>query len=427
MPEVRPFRAIRYGDAATDPLEQVLAPPYDIISPSQHRELLGSHPHNIVRLTLGDDGDPSEWHGAAARRMGDWLARGILVRDEAPGFYAYSQTFSHGDTSVTRMAIMAMVRLSEFGKGDVRPHERTLSGPKQDRLKLMHATWANTSPIFALGPTSPSLRALRESFQSKPPLARATDDAGVVHELRVTTDPQDHDLVQRELADQPIYIADGHHRYETALTFRYEVASSTEYQGKGSPPDYVLMAIVAMDDPGLIILPAHRLVRYPEGTDGATLHERLQHELDVEPAPPPEGDLVSAVTAMTLRPPEMHRFGVYTAGGRWSSVQTPRASASASPLNRLDVIALQRAILKPHLQIDAAEIDRAERIAYTHDPVEAVARVDAGDFDSVFFIRPPDVSEVQAVADAGEYMPQKGTYFYPKLITGMVLADLRSW
>jgi uncharacterized protein (DUF1015 family) len=408
----------------------VLAPPYDVISPADHKDLLARDPHNVVRLTLADArrpcaeaGDPPEWHAAAAARFAAWQDSGVLVRDELPAFYAYSQTFTRGFRTFTRTALLGMVRLSEFSRGEVRPHERTHSGPKLDRLKLMRATRANLSPIFALCPPAPEVRQVLERLRREPPLAAATDRVGVVHELRRTTDPREHAAIQAELAARSLYIADGHHRYETALGFRDEVRAG----GTDAPTDYVLMALVAMDDPGLVILAAHRLVRMPAGASKAQLVERLEQRFPVRKIPAPGGDLLTAVDALVRREPAHHQFGVYLGPEGWRAVQVPRAEPSPSALVGLDVVALHRDILEPHVALDAAALDRAERIAYTQDPAAAVRRVDSGEFDAAFFLRSVDLSEVCAVADAGECMPQKGTYFHPKLISGLVIADLREW
>ncbi|NCO89838.1 MAG: hypothetical protein AUJ96_12955 [Armatimonadetes bacterium CG2_30_66_41] len=423
MPATRPFRAIRYAPAAVGDLSAVLAPPYDVISPADHKDLLARDSHNAVRLSLADDGDPPEWHAAAAARFAAWQDAGVLVRDELPAFYAYSQTFTRGFRTFTRTALLGMVRLSEFGRGEVRPHERTHSGPKLDRLKLLRATRANMSPIFALCPPAPDVQQILARLQSEPPLATGTDHAGVVHELRQTTNPREHAAIQAELDARSLYIADGHHRYETALSFRDESRAG----GADAPTDYVLMALVAMDDLGLVILAAHRLVQLPAGLSTAQLLERLEQRFPVRKIPAPGGDLLTAVDALVRREPAHHQFGVYLGSEGWRTVRVPRAEHSPSALAGLDVVALHRDLLEPHVALDAAALDLAERIAYTQDPADAVRRVDSGEFGAAFFLRPVDVAEVRAVADAGECMPQKGTYFFPKLISGLVVADLRAW
>lgn len=425
MPEVRPFRAVRYNPRTVPDLAAVLAPPYDIVSENEHQQLLDRDPHNVVRLTLGDRSDPTAWHAQAAARLDDWLRRRVLVHDGRPGFYVYTQTFDlPGQGRRTRTAVLGMVRLYDFDAGEVYPHEHTLSGPKEDRLKLMRATHFNLSPIFSVyTPDETSAQVLRAAAHDSP-VAEATDSAAVVHRLWHLTDEDSCGALAESFSRRPVYIADGHHRYETALAFqREQLDTGTE---PDSPVNYVLMALVATDDPGLTILPAHRVVQLPPGAEVDELLNVLTQEAHLEPVPAPAGCLPSAVTELTACTGGYAQFGVYVGGGRWYRLRLERPEAG-SPVERLPVTLLQDRVLQPHVALGTAELDAAERIRYTHDPAQAVEWVDTGAGDVAFCLPPPAIEEVQAVANAGRCMPQKGTYFYPKLITGLVLADLREW
>ena len=389
MAVVRPLQGLRYDPARAGDLGLVLAPPYDVITPREQAELHARSPYNVIRLILPEEADRG---AAAARTLREWVARGLLVRDPTPAVYLYSQRFSLPDgTSRRRDGLLCRLRLEKFGAGIVRPHERTLPGPKADRLAILRATGANLSPIFGLyaRPGEP-VRALVGA------LGEPVVDVNDWHQLWRLTDPAVIARIEAALAPETIIIADGHHRYETALQYRDE-------QRGNEAAAYVLAYLANMEEEGVVILPTHRLVRGPLP---ARLEERLRETFEVEPLPATrrragEIDCVLPDRRLRLRP---------------RPAALARLAALPAVLRTLDVELLHRAILAPILGVDAAVLE------FTHDDHEAADAVAAGHAAAAFLLNPPSIAAVRAVCLAGELMPEKSTYFYPKLATGLVLS-----
>ncbi len=286
MPDVRPFRGIRYDITQVGAISEVVTPPYDVIEPSLQDRLYASSPYNLIRLELnrGEPGDDAEHnrYSRAAHFLKDWLRQGILREDAHPALYVYSQLFEVEGRSYTRRGFLARVRLEPFGEGRIYPHERTLSGPKADRLALFNTTRFNLSPIFGLypDPSAEVLCAVESGMRDRTPL-EATDHLGVQNRLWPVFDPQAHTAVQGLMASRTIFIADGHHRYETGLKFRDDLAAAGALNGHDDPANFCMMMLVGMSDPGLLILPTHRLVTgFPELTI-EVLAERLAPEFEV--------------------------------------------------------------------------------------------------------------------------------------------------
>jgi uncharacterized protein (DUF1015 family) len=389
MAVIEPFRAVRYDAARVGALRDVIGPPYDVISPAEQAALYERSPYNVVRLILARETPRAE---AAARALGDWVAKGVLARDPDAGLYLYRQTFELPDGGErTREGILGRLRLETFASGGVRPHERTFPGPKADRLALLRATGAYLSPIFGLY-AGASLRAVLAAAASAAPLEDVVDPGGERHRVWRIADPATIARIQTALAPESILIADGHHRYETALAHRHE----------GGPP-HVLAYLADMRDPGLVILPTHRLVRTLP-MDAATLETRLREAFEVAPIPagaprqPGEIDCILADRRLRLRP---------------RAVARARIEALPVPIRALDVTLFQRAILEPILGLDTQEL------AFTHDDAEATAAVPA-EAAAAFLVNPPTIDAVRAVCLAGEVMPEKSTYFFPKLADGIV-------
>jgi uncharacterized protein (DUF1015 family) len=392
MAVISPFPAVRYDAARVGGLAHVIAPPYDVISPAEQAALYDRSPFNVVRLILARETPRAD---AAARALGEWVGARVLVRDPEPALYVYRQTFHvAGLGERTREGILCRLRLEDFASGVVRPHERTFPGPKADRLALLRATGAYLSPIFGLyAGAGPSLRDVVGGATAAAPLEHVTDAGGETHRVWRIADAAAIERVRGALAFESILIADGHHRYETALGFRDE----------GGPP-YVLAYLADMHDPGLVILPTHRLVPAPLPVDAATLEARLREAFTVSPMPAGtpraagEIDCVLADRRLRLR-------------------AMPRALAALDglpePLRALDVTLFQRAILEPILGVDT------HRLAFTHDDAEAIAAVPR-EAAAAFLVNPPSIDAVRAVCLAGEVMPEKSTYFYPKLADGLV-------
>ncbi len=286
MAEIHPFRGVRYDVAKVGSMSGVVAPPYDVIDGALQDKLYEASPYNVIRLELNrpepGDAPGADRYGRAAGFLKDWIRQGVLKEEDHPAFYVYDQTYEVEGESYTRRGFLARVRLEPFGEGRIFPHEQTLSGPKADRLALYHATEFNLSPIFGLYPDTEGAvqRAVEGAIRDHAPL-EAVDHLGVVHRLWPVYDQEAHTTVQGMMTDRPVFIADGHHRYETGLKYRDEKAAAGKLSGTDDPANFCLMMLVGMNDPGLLILPTHRLVSGFAGLTSEELGELLAPEFDV--------------------------------------------------------------------------------------------------------------------------------------------------
>lgn len=432
MADLRPFRALRYRLNPGVAAGAVLAPPYDVISPEQQAALYALSPYNVIRLEYPRETGEARYR-AAAETLARWRREGVLVPEERPALYLYEQTFAYGGTSYRRRAVLGRVRLEPFEAGVIRPHEYTLAKPKEDRLALLRATRANISPIFGLvdDRTGAFGRALDEAEAR--PVLDAQDFAEQRHRLSVIDTPAAIARISGAVADAVVYIADGHHRYETALAYREEQrqAAGTAWSAD-DPANFVLMALTATGDPGLLILPIHRLVR--PRTQPADLVAALADAFTVEEVG--AVDSPAAVEALTRAMAERRAATAFGAAGllpgrlhlltlRERAAVEARMPAGHAPAWRaLDVNVLQYGVLEPLLGIDAAVLTAGEHVQFTEDAAEALAAVRAGHVPLAFLLNATRVEQIIAVADAGDRMPQKSTYFYPKLGTGLVINSL---
>jgi uncharacterized protein (DUF1015 family) len=392
MAVVQPLAGVHYDPARVGDIGLVLAPPYDVISPAEQIALRARSSYNVIRLILPEEADRGR---AAARCLAEWLERGVLVRDPTPAVYLYSQQFVLADgSSHRRDGIICRLQLEDFSRGIVRPHERTLEGPKADRLAILRATGANLSPIFGLysRPGEPA-RALAGGDALGEPLF----DVGGWHRLWRITDAGVIARVQAALADQMIVIADGHHRYETALAYR-------DAQPGNEAARFVLAYLANMEEEGVVILPTHRLVCGPLRIGPAALEDRLRELFRVGPLP--------------ARPRAAGEIDCVLADRRLRLVARPAAAAhlDAFPpaVRGLDVVRLQGAVLTPLLGVGPEDLE------FTHDDGEAIDAVEQGRATAAFLLNPPSMADLRAVCVAGEVMPQKSTYFFPKLASGLV-------
>ena len=440
MPEIRPFRGLRFEPDVVGDLAAVVSPPYDVISPAQQRALLARSPRNVVRLDLPPDelGDePDDRYRRAARTFAAWRSDGSFRKDPRPSVYVYEQVYRVPGTDVerTQRGFFARLRLESFGPGGgVLPHERTLSGPKEDRYKLLRATGANMSPVVGLfDDGSGAAEAILADIARRPPAIDLVDDDGVGHRMWVvpsegTSDAPGDGPAERLIAvarSGPITIADGHHRYETALRYRDERRMSRSCE-EDPPFDYVLMLFLGTDGQELTVLPTHRVVRGLGGDGVTSLRAGLGELFEVEPTV--DGAAVAAAfDAAALSPGGRGRFGLWTRSG--GAILTARRAAfepwlptGGDALRRLDVSLLMVA-LDRLAGIDAAAIAAGGRIAFTKSAGEAIGWVDRAEdgADVAFLLEPTPVAEIAAVATAGDVMPQKSTYFYPKPVTGLVI------
>jgi uncharacterized protein (DUF1015 family) len=413
MADVRPLHALHYDLGRVGGLQPVAAPPYDVIDAPQRAELVARSPYNVVEIDLPRDhgGDP---YAHAADVLRGWTADGIVVRDSTPALWALAQDYTGPDGRArTRHGVFARVRVEDYGPGRIRPHERTHPGPKEDRLRLTRATRANLSPIFSLydDPQGAAWGALAPHLDG-PAWGEVTDEDGTRHRLWRVEDPSALGAVREALAGVELLIADGHHRYETARVYAQE-------PGAAPGSDHVLMCLVALQDPGLTVFPTHRLVHGLDEAKKAALREAIERDWDAEPAAalePESGDSV--------------RIGYYDGGEpRMLTLKDPAIAAAALPgkpeaYRRLDTAVLEALLLEGALGMSEDDISHLNGLDYARTAEQAKARVDAGEADAAFFMAPTPVSQVRDVAAAGENMPPKSTYFFPKVLTGMLFNPL---
>lgn len=419
---IEPFAGLVYNLKKTGPLEQVLAPPYDLIDRVRQDELYARSPYNVIRLELNREPDR---YGASAATLKQWRAEGVLERLGQAGFFLYTQLFNHDGQSFQRQGLIVRLRLEEFAPGRILPHERTFSAPKEDRLRLLQATEVNTSSIFGLYPsTHAEVRELLGEVAGRRPLMQARDDLGTRHEVRMITEPAEIVLLQEAFEQLPLLIADGHHRYATALNYRAQRrAANADAPG---PYDYTMMTLVADDDPGLLILPTHRVLRHldPAAVHNFTAHVRQFFALE-------EYDDADRLMER-LRQGERGMLGVALRGEPrlWLlALRDPAMIDLVAPgmnpeLRKLDVTLLHSLVFKRLLGIDEAAVRTGSNIEYTIDARAALVAVGAGQAAGAFLLNPPSVADLKRVGEAGETMPEKSTYFFPKLITGLVMNPL---
>ncbi len=421
MVDIAPFRGLRYAPSLR--CDPVYSPPYDVIDAQRRAELMGGSPHNVVHVTLGPDPTPAAWYDEAARRFRAWRSQGVLVRDACPCFYAYEQAFDGPDgKALVRRGFFARVRLVPWGQG-IHPHEKTRSGPKADRLRLMRALHAQESPVFGMYRDPDG--ALDGLLGAPPSDATTTlDTDGVRHTCWPLTSPELLTQMGGYLQERDVVIADGHHRYETALAYR-DLIRETAPGSPSSSHDYVLMYLTPADGDGLVILPTHRVVTAPLPLDEPQLLAALERTFTLEPvtAGLPLAERHGAGDQITL--------GMCLSSGNWLLTLRDRASAHAAAppdqpreLAELDVAVLQNLILAPHLGITADTLAHGDAVRYTIHADEARLAVREGCASAAFLLNPTSVDQVWRAAVAGVTMPQKSTYFFPKLLTGLVINPL---
>lgn len=424
MVQVLPFRGILYTPSYANP--DIYAPPYDVIDATEREKYLEQDPHNVVRLILKSKSADDNWYQETTHKLQRFLEKGVLARDEEPLLYGYRQRFMLGDgETYVRTGFMGRVRLEEWG-GNIHPHERTRAEPLADRLRLMRATRMNMSPIFGMY-RDPH----KELFPWLEPPQNPLMDFGEGEERHIFWRIRDRRAINalvQGMKARDIVIADGHHRYETALTYKRELRAQEGISCSSKPFDYVLMYLTAVEDEGLCILPSHRVVKGPINLDWAELRECLQNDF-ILTSLPKEASLTEAVSGY---PKDAVAIGACVkGGGKWllrlrSQERICSTSERDVPqeIATLDVSVLQNLVLQPHFGISERDLTTTERVTYTTSESRACKAVARGDACAAFILRPPSVKRVWDVAHAGLSMPQKSTYFYPKLLTGLVFNPL---
>jgi uncharacterized protein (DUF1015 family) len=420
MADVKPLRALHYDPAVVGALDAVVAPPYDVIDPEQRAQLAARSPYNVVHIDLPDAEEPGgDPYAAAADELERWRADGAVVRDEEPAIWALVQDFTGPDgTSHTRRGLFARVRVEEYGPGRIRPHERTHPGPREDRLRLTRATKANLSPIFSLysDPAGGAWKAL-EPATEQPPFGATTDEDGTRQRLWRVGDPDAIATVQATLADAELLIADGHHRYETARVYADEVGGEGEHR-------YVLMCLVALEDPGLTVFPTHRLIRETTSQTQEALAGALREDFDIAPVEheelrPPDGD-----GPLEMGYIDAHFKRAFRLTLKDQALADRALDGAPEPFRRLDTAVLEALILKGPLGLTDDDIDHMRGLGYARNDAEALELVLSGAYDAAFFLRPTPVAQIREIAATGVNMPPKTTYFFPKIPTGLVFNPL---
>ena len=437
MAVIRPFRGVRYDRARVPDLSKVVTQPYDRISPALQTRYYELHPANFVRLIQGKASPAGGKGGDVYTRAGatyhEWLGSGVLAQDERPALYAYRQTFTlPGGGQRTRKAFLATLQLTPFAEGTVLPHERTLSGPKIDRLNLFRATGVNFEPVFLLYPDAENRidGILDAAIAGHTPDADAHElyEQDVRQQMWVIDDPDVIAAVAQEMAPKrSLIIADGHHRYETALNYRDEMRSAQPNAPAGALYDYALTALVSMEDPGLTILPTHRLVHSYHGMDTDQLLAQAGEYFEITPL----ADRAALAGAMSRPDSGQHVFGFDTGARQslWSlknlRIMDQLVPDRAQAWRSLDVSILHELVLEKLLGLDKESIARQENLTYLREPEPGYQALAQGEAQFLFLLNPTRMPQVAACAASGEKMPQKSTDFYPKMISGLVVYPLQ--
>lgn len=434
MALLAPFRGMSYNVERLGDISRLVAPPYDVISEEEQEEYYRIHPNNVIRLILGKkktgDSDWDNRYTRAADYFRRWEAEDVLVRDDCPSMYVTSLTYDPGDGRGQRIrwGLIGVVGIEEEDSKVILPHERTFSAHKADRLKLMRTSHAQFSQIFSLYEDSGAeMRDTLMGVSRETPRFSFQFKDGTGHEMWVVQDPEILDRAARIMADRRIYIADGHHRYETSKNYRNLMRIRYGTRPRNRPYEYVMMYLTDMNDAGLTILPSHRLVRRcpefdPESFFGAV---RKWFEVIAVPRKEPYGASLRQRLEEQGRTTSAIGFHDHRQAQDYVLALRPwmrdlMGDDLAPPLRELDVLVLSRLILQAGLGFTREDLDNEEIFHYQSNMSRAIAMVDSGDFQMTFLLNPTRIGQVKEVAGNGLIMPRKSTYFYPKILTGLV-------
>ena len=416
MAEIRPLQALHYNLGAVGSLEAVTAPPYDVIDAEMRRELLARSPFNVVEIDLPEAPGGGDRYEHAAETLEAWTLEGVLTADREPAIWALTQEYTAPDcTRCTRHGLLARVRITEYGPGLIRPHERTQPGPKEDRLRLTEATRHNLSPIFSLYPGD-AWREVDPALDAAP-WAETTDADGTVNRVWRIADPAIHEAVTTTLEDAELLLADGHHRYETARTYADAI-------GGDGPHRYTLMCLVSLEDPGLTVFPTHRLLTGLDASKQEALGAGLRELFEVEEVSPDQLDPVGADGLGVYGYVDSNSGGGLRLRLRDTTALERALDGHPGSYRRLDAVILEALVLNGILGMTEEDIAAKRGIGYAKSTDEAQAAIDSHQADCAFLLRPTPVAQVRDVAATGETMPPKSTYFFPKVPTGIVFNPL---
>jgi uncharacterized protein (DUF1015 family) len=430
LADVRGFSGLRYNtERFGRDLTEIVCPPYDVITPPEQDALRERHPYNVIRLELPKDGDGRSRYELAAETFRSWLAERAMVREAEPALYAYLTEFEVEGAPQRRRGVLGALRVEPWSAGEVRPHERTFAGPKQDRLELMRACGANFSPIWTLyRDPSGATDALWASLEGRAPDEEAIGDDRVRHRVWVVRDPQLIKGFQTALAEDSVYIADGHHRYETALTFRDERMGQGAL-GQDEAPRFVLTYLVEASDPGLVVRGTHRLVRPHEEFTRERLMGVLEPSFEVAEFTGTPSQMLLTLQEDESRP----AFGVWAPGAGMQLIARLRdpigvpeelSGGHSSAWRRLDLAVLHTLAIDRLYGLPTTELSDEGFLSYPRNLGEVESAIESGEAQVAFLVRNTPVEHILSVADAGDLMPEKSTFFVPKPVTGMVMASL---
>ena len=442
MAEVIPFRGVLYNPRKIDDMADVVAPPFDVISEQEQIQFHERHPQNIIRLTLGkiteNDTPIDNRYTRAAECFKRWFVDDIILLDKDPAFYLTSMEFSFEGNRVTRYGLIALIRLEPFEKGIVLPHERTFSKVKSERLELMKTCHSNFSPIFSLFSDEENRigNKLMHVVHNKSADIVFTDKTEQKHKLWRITDNSVHQFISDALKDKKIFIADGHHRYETALNYRDWLSTHASNFNGNHPANYVMMYLCSMEDPGLIILPAHRMLNEVPAEKRESLIQKAKNYFDIITLPFNDDQReknISQFVSILKSNASKHCIGIcmkdcpelYLLILKPGVMENMFSDELPDVIRNIDVTVLTRLIFMELLGFDQARLDNEQLIAYSSIIEDAVNAVSAGRHDIAFILNPTKIQQVRDIANAGLIMPRKATYFFPKVITGQVMNSLR--
>ena len=434
MAEVRPLRGIRYNTEKVGNIADVVTPPYDVISKEAQAAYYARSPYNVIRLELGqttpEDGTLNTVYTRAAATLAEWRLQQVLQEEDAPCYYVYAQTFTHEGQQYTRTSLIARVRLEQWDARVILPHEHTLAKAKDDRLKLLRACAANLSPIMSLyDDPQGRIRRLLASYAEHAEI-HFTDEAGEEHRLQPIRDAQQIAGIQDFFSQRQLYIADGHHRYETALAYQQEIREQRKELYPEDAANFVLMALIDVDDPGMLVLPTHRMLfgLDQQALDGLIEASFAQY-FTVQAIPT---TLASEAVVQQMIDAGQEQPALVFATDKQTLLltlneqgqQRMQESGRSAAWNGLDVAVAQQLVMESILGLSVEDMMAGTHVRYTRDPKQALQAIQSGETQAAVLLNATRVRQIRDVAQADDRMPQKSTYFYPKLITGLVINPL---
>jgi uncharacterized protein (DUF1015 family) len=435
MAKIIPIRGVRYNKDNFHKMADLITPPYDVINAAEQQRYYEKSDYNIIRLEYGEnrtnDDERDNRYSRAQAYFKTWLDQSVLIHEKQSSIYLYEQEFDSPTGRLTRSGFITGVGVEDYGTGMILPHEETLSKAKADRLELLRHSHANFSPIFGLyDDATLTVEDIASTYKKKEPNVEFSDENGETHRLWTVSDKDDLARITSLFNDKKIYIADGHHRYETAQSFHKEMVAKGDHRF-----GFCLMTLVNLHDPGLLIYPTHRMVKNVVDFNSTELLEQLAKTFTITREELPVGKrdqlLTQRLTELGELMTDTHAFLLYLGGdklhrltlSRHNHVMASRSDTYSPAWRALDVAVLQCLILEDSLGIDREARAGGTNLTYTRDEAGALDLVDSGDYQAVVYLNPTQVREVTDVAAAGDKMPQKSTYFYPKLVTGLVIND----